>query len=245
MSVLHPQSLGETVNAISEAFLFGRKLPLAERRDAARWIAQHQGLPGAYAGMFAPDAGDDVRRGIPLFTGERATTAGARHILGQEACRALRLLKVRDRRVQAALDAATESAHRFVGPVGPRQPQPGRIDWLAPYAGGTYCCGRCSVALWRHVLAGGFDRTEERLAMGLRCLKACRESGSTTANFRAWRVFPMWYTLCALVEIELPAAVSELRHVAPQLERVVKSQPRDGCYAQRRHELATRAMAKC
>ena len=45
-------------------------------------------------------------RGIVLFTGERIASASARHILGEEASRALRLLRVREGTVARALDAA-------------------------------------------------------------------------------------------------------------------------------------------
>ena len=43
-------------------------------------------------------------------------------------------------------------------------------------------------------------------------LKKCRKGESQ------WRVFPFWYTLLALVEMDLPAAVAEMRYVAPRCE---------------------------
>ncbi len=57
-----------------------------------------------------------------LFTGERITSASARHILGEEASRALRLLRVRDRAVTRALAEADEGLMRGAA---------GRIVWRA------------------------------------------------------------------------------------------------------------------
>ena len=50
--------------------------------------------------------------GIVLFTGERIQSASARHILGEEASRVLRLLGVRDSGVTRALEAADEGLMR-------------------------------------------------------------------------------------------------------------------------------------
>ena len=86
--LVHADSLSRTVDAIHLAEFERRQIPAAQRRAAAHWIAARQGLPGAYGGTFA---GFDMERknGIALFTGERITSASARHILGEEACRGL------------------------------------------------------------------------------------------------------------------------------------------------------------
>src|SRR5262245_38233657 len=91
-------SLSETVDAINAAHFDCRAITAAERVQAARWIAARQGLPGSYGGTFA---GFPAERsgGIVLFTGERIGSASARHILGEEASRVLRLLRVRDHSV--------------------------------------------------------------------------------------------------------------------------------------------------
>ena len=74
------------VNAVNEAYFFRRPIPESARCQAARWIASRQGLPGAYGGLFAGFPAE-LARGIQLFTGERVTSASARHILGEESCR--------------------------------------------------------------------------------------------------------------------------------------------------------------
>ena len=98
-------SLSQTVDAISAAHVAGRTLTADERGEVARWIAGRQGLPGAYADTFAGFP-SERSKGIVLFTGERITSASARHILGEEASRALRQLRVRDPNVTRALERA-------------------------------------------------------------------------------------------------------------------------------------------
>lgn len=90
--LLKVRSLAGTIDAVSDALFFGRRIPKREMRSVAQWLADRQGLPGSYAGMFAP-APRDFAQGIRLFTGERISSGAATgHILGEEACRVLRLL---------------------------------------------------------------------------------------------------------------------------------------------------------
>ena len=232
MELIHPSSLSETVNAVNEAYFQDRETAVEERREAARWIAGRQGLPGAYAGTFALMP-DELRDGVRLFTGERTKSAAARHITGEEACRALRLLGVTDGPVTDALETAS---HNLAERVGPIAPPTGSSHWFDVYRGGVFCCGRCSVGLWRHILAGGFDDHERRLAVGLRCLADRRRDDHT------WSVFPFWYTLSALVEMPTDLSQSHLQHAAPRLERLVGRRGRRDEFASRRQEIARRAL---
>lgn len=100
--MINEQSLSQTLDSINQLVFEKRELPPAEREQVAQWIAARQGLPGAYADTFAGFPPERAN-GITVFTGERVTSASARHILGEEASRALRLLRVRDPSVQAAL----------------------------------------------------------------------------------------------------------------------------------------------
>ena len=67
----------------------------------------------------------------------------------------LRLLRVRDPGVTRALEAADDGLMQCLVRANedPRKRNPG-----------LYCCGKCSVGLWRNLLAGGLDRHEERTA---------------------------------------------------------------------------------
>ena len=106
-----------------------------------------------------------------------------------------------------------------------------------PYRGGTYCCGACSISLWRHLTAGGLDGQERRLARGLACLETCRKGDGT------WRIFPYWYTISALLEMKLDQAGDELQYAAKRCEGVLKRNDA-GKYAQRRRELARRLLER-
>ncbi len=101
---------------------------------------------------------------------------------------------------------------------------------------GLFCCGKCSVGLWRNVLAGGLDRREERLQRGAVHLHSVRDGE------RGWRKFPFWYTVLALSEMDSGAAKAELKHAAPVLERAASRAVPSEHYARRRHQLATRVL---
>jgi hypothetical protein len=227
-ALIHPTSLAETVDAIHEAAFDGRAIAADERKHAALWIAARQGLPGAYGDTFAGFP-HERSKGIVLFTGERINSASARHILGEEASRALRALRVRDARVTSALDRASDGLMRCLARAAedPRNTNPGR-----------FCCGKCTVGLWRNLLGGGLDRHEERLRRGVEHLPSMRDGGGE------WRKFPFWYTVLALSEMDLPAAKQELAYAAPALERTANRTPAATTYARRRHALAQRALAR-
>src|SRR5215471_16779948 len=199
---VHADSLSQTVDAVHQAEFERRKIPAPQALAAARWIAARQGLPGAYGGTFAA-FDQETAKGISLFTGERVTSASARHILGEEACRALRFLKITDSVVQTALERGNEGLMLCVERAAkdPRNNNPG-----------LYCCGKCTVGFWRNLLSGGLDRQEERLRRGVaEALRGMR------AGQGKWRVFPFWYTVLALSEMDLPEARAELDYAAPAL----------------------------
>ena len=224
--LINRTSLSQTVDAINASDFDGRTLTAAERGLAARWIAGRQGLPGAYGGTFAGFPSERAD-GIVLFTGERITSASARHILGEEASRALRLLSVRDRSVTRALEAADDGLMRCLARAAedPRKSDPG-----------LYCCGKCSVGLWRNVLAGGLNRREERLRRGALHLRSMRDGE------HGWRKFPFWYTVLALSEMDSAEARTELKYAAPALQRAASRAAPSGIHARRRQELAARAL---
>lgn len=237
MSTAIAERLSDSVDQVNEAMFYGREITKAERERLARVIASRQGLPGAYAGTFAL-TDEEKSEGLRLFTGERIQSASMRHVIGQEACRALRWLNAPAG--AEALKRASGELARCVGPAAPtdKKPDDGRQHWLWPYRGGTYCCGTCSVGFWRHLTAGGYDEMEKRLARGMKCLKACRRPGGD------WRVFPLWYTLSALIEMEFKPALEEMRYAAPQCEALLKRRVGGSAWSQRRAETARRVLAK-
>jgi len=228
MVTMNTESLAETLDAVNDAFFYERVLAESKRKEVAKWIAEMRGKPGSYAGMFAPTT-IDRSNGVKVFTGEIIRSgAGMGHVLGEEACRALILLGVADTAVKGALDGATDGMLRRL-----RQTED------ADKVHGIYCCGVCSVAYWRHVMVGGLDRNEERLAAAMEALKAHRTSDGR------WRRFPFHYTLLALSGIDLKLAVDEMRYAAPVLERYVRRMIGHGKFSERRHVISERILAKC
>jgi hypothetical protein len=196
MNCLDRNSLYSTLDSISESLFFKSHIPESQRVAAARWIASRQGLPGSYAGMFAPTEQDTL--GARLFTGE-AIRARARiaHVLGEEGCRILTLLNVPDERVQASLNRAVRG---FVARLEAAERR--------GYCMGTYCCGTCSAAYWRNLAINLLPRAEERLRLGLNELKQVRSGNGK------WRRFPFHYTCLALTEIAPGLAKSEMQYAA-------------------------------
>jgi hypothetical protein len=224
--LINRASLSRTVDAINAARFDGRTLTAAERGQAARWIAARQGLPGAYGGTFAGFP-SERSRGIVLFTGERVASASARHILGEEASRALRQLHVRDPIVSRALEGADDGLMRCLERAAGKERN---------HNPGLFCCAKCTVGLWRNLIAGGLDRRGERLRRGASHLRSMRDGA------HRWRGFPFWYTVLALSEMDSAEARSELKYAAPALERAASRAVPSAVYARRRHELAVRTL---
>ncbi|MCX6844742.1 MAG: hypothetical protein NTX53_20965 [candidate division WOR-3 bacterium] len=222
------RSLAAIVDRIEENRFFGREVPASVLLSAAREIVSRQGLPGSYAGMFAP-TGLDFRCGIRVFTGEAVRSGAATaHILGEECCRLLLKLGVKDRLVSAALARAeAEMLERLSS-----------WDRLHAERTGFHCCGICTASFWRHLAAGGLDSPGPRFRNGMRVLASLR-----TGSGR-WKRFPFFYTLLALTEIDLPGAREELRWAAPAAERSLKALRGAGRYAQRRRAVLERALVR-
>jgi hypothetical protein len=196
MNFLDQNSLYSTLDSLSESLFFQKHIPNDQYITAARWIVSREGLPGAYAGMFAPTAQDTL--GIRLFTGEAIRSqARIAHILGEEGCRILALLHVTDAQVRASLDRAVQG---FVARLEETERN--------GYGTGTYCCGTCSAAYWRNLAIHLLPRSEERLRLGLNELKQARSGNGK------WRRFPFYYTCLALTEIGPELAREEMQYAA-------------------------------
>jgi hypothetical protein len=218
MTLLNTGSLAATVDSVNETLFSGRTIPAGEKLKVAKWFVSRQGIRHSYAGLPAPT--DSDLEGIKLFTGEAiATHAGVCHILGEEALRILMLFSVKDAAVREGIEKANASMVRRLG---------------KPEAG-NYCCGKCSVAMWRTLLAGGLNNQEKRLADSLRSLNKRRDGKGR------WGLYPFYFTLLALSEMDSRQAIAEMRYAAPVLERV-----RGGAdkHSLRRRRLAELILAK-
>ncbi|ACB75148.1 hypothetical protein [Opitutus terrae] len=222
------RSLGATLDALADSLFFARPITSADRTRAAQSIAARQGLPGAYAGMFAPT--DRDRAGYRLFTGEPVhSRVGIAHLLGEEACRVLTLLNVRELTVQSALDRA----------IAGMAAQLDRWE-RSGHTSGTYCCGTCSGGYWRNVALNLFPRSEERLQLGLAELKQAR-----TGDGR-WRRFPLFHTSLVLTEIAPEFARDELLYAAVRWRRILpRLSTSSAPFARRRAAVGRRLLEQC
>ncbi|MBN2018209.1 MAG: hypothetical protein JW794_08810 [Candidatus Cloacimonetes bacterium] len=202
--MIDKNSLGNTIDVLNDGFFFNKKLSDKQKHEAALWIASRQGLPGSYAGMFAPTE-DDFKNGVQVFTGEKITTgAGTAHILGEEACRILVLLNVDDTKVKTALK---KTQNGMVNRLNDSQ--------IQGYSTDLFCCGPCTIALWRNLIVGGLNKQKERLKAGLKEMKILRDGKGR------WRRFRFYYALLALHEIDLEEARDELIYARPAMERAL------------------------
>lgn len=232
MNIINTKSLAETIDNLNETFFYKQTLTKTQKEQAAKWIAGRQGLPGSYSNMFAPTE-HDYRNPIRLFTGERISTRAATgHILGEEASRALLMLNLPDKTVKASLSNAEVGLMSALKRAFESFP--------AVYkSSGFYCCGKCSVAYWRNINAGGLDQQEKRLSDGMKYLKLMRVGNGK------WRRFPFFYTLLALIDIDMPGAKEELRYASGVCEKLIKRTPARDKYSLRKREIAQRVLEKC
>jgi hypothetical protein len=220
MTILDSTSLMKTVDNINERFLFGEAISQEEGLEASRWIATRQGEKGHYRSLFAPTP-SDFEHGIRLFTGEKLVCASARHIMGQEAARAVWLLGMADPAVQKAYQRATSWMHEDIN----------------FQQSGTYCCGRCTLAFWRHSWVGDFENKELHIVKGLAMMKDCRKQDGE------WRSFPFFYAVYTLLDLDLEPALAELRYARPRMEKYLKN-ARTGSYSKRRINIIEKALDK-
>ncbi|MCC7263760.1 MAG: hypothetical protein IT369_14695 [Candidatus Latescibacteria bacterium] len=198
--MLNRQSLGATANAVNTALLLDQPITRRQAAEVAAFIAGRQGLPGNYGGLFAPIEGE-LSAPYRLFTGDPALTgAAARHILGEEALRLLKVLGVEARAVRQALGKAQEA---FAAQLEQVQERRG--------GKGTYCCGKCTVAYWRTLSTHWLPDAEARLHAGMVALKQARQQGQ-------WRRYPLYYTALCLNELPRDLALAERRYARPHCE---------------------------
>jgi hypothetical protein len=220
--VVHSNSLAATLDAANAVLFAGRKLPPGQQEELARWLAGRQWQAGPYAGLFAPTEAD-YQEGVRLFTGEPLRTKlAARSVLSAEAARLLALLGL--------------PGEWTAGPL-----RRVRVPLLqACYAQGCAVgeCAHAQVALMRYLALGEIDDAEQRLAAHLLVLVQHRDGRGR------WKRFPFYYTLLTLSEIDLAAALAELRYAAPAAERCLERSPADGPLARRRRLAVQRALAR-
>jgi hypothetical protein len=215
---LDTTSLVNTIDNVNEKLLYGEQIPPQEGLETARWIISRQGQKGSYRGMPAPTA-YDFTHGIRVFTGEKLAYASARHILGQEASRAAWLLGKNDPVVREAYQRAT--------------------GWMLETPDfqhtGTFCCGKCSLAFWRHYWVGEHPNKQEYLQKGLQWMRTIRLGDGK------WRTLPFYYAIYTLLGLDLDPARTELAYARPAMERYLR-RAHEGEFSSRRFNIISRAL---
>jgi len=223
MTIVNRESLTSTLDAVNEAFFYGRALPATDKLEAARWLAGLQGQ-GKWRTGFPLDAASHRNGGVQLFTGEKLHTKfpGA-DVIGVETCRALVLLDGDSPDVKGALARANGGLRK------------------ACFAGSCIIgeCAHGAVAVWRYLAVGGLDNAGRRLETHLRALAAQRDGEGR------WRGFPFYYTLLSLSEMDHPNARAEKRYAAPTCERLLRRPAKEDTITQRRRALMERILGQC
>ncbi|MEZ5276029.1 MAG: hypothetical protein R3F07_06595 [Opitutaceae bacterium] len=226
MKILNKNSLIETVDRFNEAVFWDRDW-VSEAGAIQEWTGDRLSDGRGYAGGLAMTEADWSRT-FRLFTGEVLTTrAGRAHVIAEEGTRMLALIEnVTGVSSQAREVSEKNLASRIFESEG------SKAD-----ADGDFCCGTCSVALWRALAAGVYRGHASALERGLKTLSRHRLPGG------GWKRYPFYYTVSCLVESASLPAVRELRfHRETIQRRIGLLKKKSDRFANRRRELLTRAL---
>ncbi len=226
MVYINPNSLYKTLDNLNQNFLEGKTLTPQEKKQISEWIASRHGKDGAYAKLlFAPTPEDF--RGIRLFTGDKLSSkASIAHILGEESLRALFLMNVNDEKIKKTAKDAGAGFTRMLK----------KVYKQGYYTEGVFCCGKCTAAYWRNISAEGVKKNKKILEGGIRYLKLHRDGKGK------WKRFPFFYTLLALIDIDLPSAREELKYASGICRKYALRKDNDDIYMKRKKEIARRVM---
>ena len=214
--MIHRSNLTTTLDLINQAFFYGQPLSVAHREAFAEQIVSQQSGSSQVAETAVID--------LSLFSGERLQTRfAARHILQEEAARALVLL-----------DARTLDTHKALDQMNAR---------LLKTCFAQSCvkgeCAHAMIGLMRYLAAGRLDDRETRLNAHLKTLSQHRDGKGQ------WEHFPFYYTLLALTEINLPQAIEEMRYAAPTCEKQLRRISTEDQVSQRRRAILQRVLSMC
>lgn len=214
MSFVDSGSLAKTADQVNHAHFFGEKITKQDAREASKWIVSRywQDIPDRIRNSAKPNPRwasvpksfnltDAERRKKPkTFTGESLASASLRMVHSREATRALFILgEVIGEPPSEALSLC-ESVRDTA-------------NHLKEVGTPLFCCGPCTVSVWRLTGVGAPVTRDDALDHLLSALPKHRDQSG------AWRRFPFFYTLLALSELDHPRAVAELEYALPECER--------------------------
>lgn len=224
--LLDKKSLAATIDNVNQVYFYGNDFKGYDIDETIKWILSRYDTEYSYNGSFGitdKDRNSDLR----TFTGERLTSpASLKHIHAQEAGRALNILKKYTSIKMTELD---ESNRKFIK-IFQGDEKAGRHE-------GTFCCGPCTVSLWRNMSVGGYGSYAKKLNSGMSVLENFRK------NDGEWSRFPFYYTLSVLLEsVKLPNAKKEIEYAFNKCSRRIKAIRGNNKYAERKHELLKRIL---
>ena len=231
--------LAETVAQVSHAHFFGEILTQQEAKAAKRLIVSRYGqdIPDAIRKAAKPHprwasipksfnlTEEERRRNPTTFTGEPLANASLRMVHSREAARALFI-------VGAILGDTPPEALTLCDSV--RETATGLKKQGTP----LFCCGPCTVSVWRLAGIGARVADDGALDHLLSALRTHRD------NEGAWRRFPFFYTLLALLELDHSRANAELEYALPACERKRKGLKPGSVIAARRIAVLDRVLSQ-
>lgn len=221
MGLLDTNSLSKTLDNVNSAWFYHLDIDRKEAKKTIEWIEGRLNTEFSYAGSFGlTDA--DMHTTLRTFTGEiLSSPASTRHIHAEESSRALLIL---NRVAKQRIPELAVSDRLLLGCI--------LTDEQKGKPRGTFCCGPCTVSLWRHLSVGGLGDYGKNLNEGLRVLSLHENKEGT------WRRFPFFYTLSALVELsELPNAKKALAYARPAGEKKIRTLRNKTEYDRRRRQI--------
>jgi hypothetical protein len=224
MQLLSRTSLYKTVDNVNEALFYGRKITKADAKNIIAWISSRYDTEYSYNHSYGLTA-KDMNSPVYTFTGERLLCASMRHIMAEESARVvLQLSKIAGVKPDT-LKKTDEWFYKML-----------KASEAAGKPLGTFCCGPCTIGLWRYLNAGGLPEYQKYISDGLRALHSNRDETGK------WGRFPFYYTLLALSEIDDESAMKEINYAMTACERALKRMNKSNMFSRRKRDLLLKIM---
>ena len=222
MKILNENSLAATIDAVNHAHFNDLKIPKLEAAKTIKWISSTYG--NGYNGGFGLVT-NESDKSLYTFTGEPLKSASGRHIISEEASRAILILN-KTARLSAPrnLERVTEDFQNIIPHAS--------LDNVPA----TFCCGPCTVSVWRHIAAGGLPQQKTQISKAMTILESHQKDDGT------WRRFPFYYTILALLELNIPTAKKQMKHVLETCEKKLKRVRTSSTFGERRKAVLERAL---
>ena len=100
---------------------------------------------------------------------------------------------------------------------------------------GTFCCGRCTLAYWRHFAVADFENKPLLLQKGLLAMHDLRTGDGH------WRTLPFFYAIYTLEDLDLELARRELNYAKAAIQKNLK-RLRSSPYSKRKVAILYKAL---